>query len=92
MNWGEFVDEVGRAVRIAAPPSRVVSLVPSLTETLYDLGAGDRVVGVTDWCGPALPDGVEPVRVGGGVQPAHRDRARPGTGAGTRRPGGEQPG
>ncbi|MDJ0786744.1 MAG: helical backbone metal receptor [Myxococcota bacterium] len=29
---------------------RIVSLVPSLTESLFVLGLGDRVVGVTDWC------------------------------------------
>jgi ABC-type hemin transport system substrate-binding protein len=29
---------------------RIVSLVPSWTEALFDLGLGDRVVGVTDWC------------------------------------------
>jgi len=32
------------------PPARVVSLVPSLTESLFDLGLGDLVVGVTDYC------------------------------------------
>ena len=32
------------------PPQRVVSLVPSLTESLFDLGAGAAVVGVTDYC------------------------------------------
>jgi len=32
------------------PPERIVSLVPSLTEALFDLGLGARVVGVTDWC------------------------------------------
>ena len=31
-------------------PLRIVSLVPSLTESLFSLGLGDRVVGVTDWC------------------------------------------
>jgi ABC-type Fe3+-hydroxamate transport system substrate-binding protein len=31
-------------------PRRIVSLVPSLTEALFALGLGDRVVGVTDWC------------------------------------------
>jgi ABC-type Fe3+-hydroxamate transport system substrate-binding protein len=31
-------------------PRRVVSLVPSLTESLFALGLGERVVGVTDWC------------------------------------------
>jgi ABC-type hemin transport system substrate-binding protein len=29
---------------------RIVSLVPSLTEALFALGLGERVVGVTDWC------------------------------------------
>jgi ABC-type hemin transport system substrate-binding protein len=32
------------------PALRIVSLVPSLTESLFALGLGDRVVGVTDWC------------------------------------------
>ncbi len=32
------------------PPRRVVSLVPSLTESLFDLGFGASVVGVTDYC------------------------------------------
>jgi ABC-type Fe3+-hydroxamate transport system substrate-binding protein len=32
------------------PPHRIVSLVPSLTEALFALGLGERVVGVTDWC------------------------------------------
>jgi ABC-type Fe3+-hydroxamate transport system substrate-binding protein len=31
-------------------PKRIVSLVPSLTETLFKLGIGDRIVGVTDYC------------------------------------------
>ncbi|HEX7976883.1 MAG TPA: helical backbone metal receptor, partial [Anaerolineales bacterium] len=32
------------------PPRRVVSLVPSLTESLFDLGLGAAVVGITDYC------------------------------------------
>ena len=31
-------------------PRRIVSLVPSLTEALFELGLGERVVGVTEWC------------------------------------------
>lgn len=31
-------------------PRRIVSLVPSLTEALFELGLGGRVVGVTEWC------------------------------------------
>ncbi|HOT28359.1 MAG TPA: helical backbone metal receptor [Candidatus Ozemobacteraceae bacterium] len=34
----------------AKPPMRIVSLVPSLTETLFVLGLGDRLVGITDFC------------------------------------------
>lgn len=37
------------------PPRRVVSLVPSLTESLFDLGLGDRLVAVTDHC--VYPEG-----------------------------------
>jgi ABC-type Fe3+-hydroxamate transport system substrate-binding protein len=32
------------------PPERVVSLVPSLTESLFDLGLGEALVGITDYC------------------------------------------
>ncbi len=39
-------DRVGRR----PPFSRIVSLVPSTTETLFAIGVGDRVVGVTDFC------------------------------------------
>ncbi|MCB9760905.1 MAG: ABC transporter substrate-binding protein [Alphaproteobacteria bacterium] len=37
-------------MRLATPPRRIVSLVPSTTETLFALGLGDRVVGVTRFC------------------------------------------
>jgi ABC-type Fe3+-hydroxamate transport system substrate-binding protein len=32
------------------PPTRIVSLVPSMTESLFDLGFGEAVVGATDYC------------------------------------------
>ena len=35
---------------MAAPPERIVSLAPNLTEILYDIGLGDHVVAVTDFC------------------------------------------
>jgi iron complex transport system substrate-binding protein len=37
-------------VRPPAPPARIVSTFPSATETLFALGAGDRVVGVSNYC------------------------------------------
>jgi len=60
-------DLLGRSFDFATPPSRVVSLVPSLTETLFDLGAGDVVVGITDFC--IFPEGIERPRVGGTKNP-----------------------
>jgi iron complex transport system substrate-binding protein len=47
---------------------RIVSLAPSITELLFTLDLGDRVVGVTDWC--RWPSGVADLpRVGGVVNP-----------------------
>lgn len=40
-------DVLGRGVTVPAPPQRIVSLAPSITEQLFAVGAGDRVVGVT---------------------------------------------
>jgi len=45
-----ITDDVGRTVRIAKRPMRIVSLAPSITEILFALGLGDRVVGVTSFC------------------------------------------
>ncbi|HEX9161861.1 MAG TPA: helical backbone metal receptor, partial [Thermoanaerobaculia bacterium] len=44
-----------------------VSLVPSLTETLFELGAGDSVVGITDFC--VFPPDLRLPRVGGTKNP-----------------------
>ena len=46
---------------------RVVSLVPSLTETLFDLGAGHSVAGITDFC--IFPPDLPLPRVGGTKNP-----------------------
>jgi iron complex transport system substrate-binding protein len=45
-----FVDALGEAATLKAPPRRVVSLSPATTEMLFAIGAGDRVVGVTEYC------------------------------------------
>lgn len=44
------MDALGRAMVLAGKPRRIVSLVPSHTETLFALGAGQRVAGVTRYC------------------------------------------
>ncbi len=45
-----FTDQMGREVTLSNLPQRIVSLVPSQTELLFDLGLGDRIVGVTKFC------------------------------------------
>jgi iron complex transport system substrate-binding protein len=64
----EFTDEVGRVVRIPQPVRRIVSLAPSMTETVYALGLQDRLVGDTDFCDyPA--DAAKKHKVGGAINP-----------------------
>lgn len=47
---GAFTDQMGRVLRLAASPCRIISLVPSQTELLYDLGLREEVVGITKFC------------------------------------------
>ena len=46
---GVFEDEAGRRVAVPDEPQRIVSLAPSVTEILFALGLGERVVGVTEF-------------------------------------------
>lgn len=45
-----ITDDDKKPVTVAAEPKRIVSLVPSMTEILFALGLGDRVVGDTTFC------------------------------------------
>ena len=63
-----LTDDAGVALRLAAPPQRIVSLIPATTELAFALGAGDRLVGRTSWCdfpaeAKAVPD------LGNGIGP-----------------------
>lgn len=65
----QVTDDRGRVVKLAQPPTRIVSLLPSLAETVCALGACDRLVGVdryTNW-----PDSVDKLpKVGGALDPS----------------------
>lgn len=50
MNTYSTIDMMGRRIDSPLQPQRIISLVPSLTELLYDLGMGSRVVGITKFC------------------------------------------
>lgn len=68
-SYREVTDDTGRTVRIPQPVHRIVSLAPSLTETVYALGLQDSLVGDTDYCDyPA--DAQKKTRVGGGINPS----------------------
>jgi iron complex transport system substrate-binding protein len=45
-----ITDDFGRTVTIHGVPERIISLSPTNTEILFAIGAGDRVVGVTEYC------------------------------------------
>lgn len=66
-------DDLGAAVPVTGVARRVVSLVPSLTETLAE-ARPDAVVGATDWC--THPAGLDVVRVRGTKNPDTRAIAR----------------
>jgi ABC-type Fe3+-hydroxamate transport system substrate-binding protein len=59
-------DDLGHRLELPRPPSRVVSLVPSLTEALAATAPG-LLVGATDWC--THPAGLEVARVRGTKNP-----------------------
>ncbi|HOZ82724.1 MAG TPA: helical backbone metal receptor [Bacteroidia bacterium] len=46
----KFIDQTGFEIKLETPPQRIVSLVPSQTELLADLGLQDRIVGITKYC------------------------------------------
>jgi len=62
-------DAVGRSVAVPEAPRRIVSLAPNITEILYAVGAGDLVVGVTDYC-EWPPEAARKPHVGGFVNPS----------------------
>ncbi len=67
--YGGSPGQAGRPQHASgAPARRVVSMAPSIVESLFAIGAGDRVAGVGDWCShPA--EAAERPRVGGEMDP-----------------------
>lgn len=63
-------DAMDRYLEVPDRPARIVSLVPSVTELLFDLGAGARVCGISTWCTEPGGDALAGIaRVGGQKDP-----------------------
>lgn len=45
-----FYDQMNKAVNVQQTPKRIISVVPSQTELLFDLGLDEHVVGITKFC------------------------------------------
>ncbi|WP_256004807.1 ABC transporter substrate-binding protein [Pedobacter deserti] len=70
-----FTDQMGREVSVNFPPRRIVSLVPSQTELLFDLGLNEEVVGLTKFCIHPIDKFAARTKVGG-TKTLHIDRIR----------------
>jgi len=69
MAWMQTADDLGFRIELERPPQRIVSLVPSWTETLFALGLRHAVVGVTRYCvEPAAATAAVP-KIGGTKNP-----------------------
>eukprot|EP01137_Pigoraptor_chileana_P023964 Opistho-2@91143 len=60
-----FIDQLGNQITINFPPKRIVSIVPSQTELLFDLGLADEVVGITKFCIHPIDKFASTTKVGG---------------------------
>ena len=60
-----FTDQLGQQITIIYPPKRIISLVPSQTELLFDLGLDKEVIGLTKFCIHPIEKFAERTKVGG---------------------------
>jgi ABC-type Fe3+-hydroxamate transport system substrate-binding protein len=71
----QIKDPLGTSFELESSPTRIISLVPSLTETLYDLGLEEKIIGITKFC-------VHPVhfkstkKIIGGTKKVHFEKIR----------------
>lgn len=67
-----FTDHIGSPIKLPSPPQRIVSLVPSITELLFDLGLQEQILGRTKFC--VYPEGgYTNAKIIGGTKNVHID-------------------
>ncbi len=70
-----FTDQIGNTIELSGPTKRIVSLVPSQSELLFDLGLNEELVGVTKFC--IHPKQLKGTRtIVGGTKTLHFERIR----------------
>ena len=60
-----FTDQLNREILINYPPKRIVSLVPSQTELLFELGLDQEIIGLTKFCIHPIEKFAERTKIGG---------------------------
>jgi iron complex transport system substrate-binding protein len=65
---GHWSQSAPTMVSADSPPERIVTMAPSVTETVFALGLGDRVVGVSSYC-DYPPEALEKAKIGGFLNP-----------------------
>ncbi|MGK7391481.1 MAG: helical backbone metal receptor [Candidatus Cyclobacteriaceae bacterium M2_1C_046] len=70
-----FIDQLDRKVEISSYPNRIISLVPSQTELLFDLGLHERIIGVTKFCVHPKDECRKKINIGG-TKKLHIDKIK----------------
>ncbi len=65
----KYTDQIGKEIEINHPAKRIVSLVPSQTELLFDLGLSEEVIGITKFCVHPKSWFANKTRIGGTKNP-----------------------
>lgn len=70
-----MTDHLGRIVEMPIRPKRIISICPAITSTIFEFGAGETLIGRTEYC--IFPkDKVDPVPVVGGTKQVDFERIR----------------
>src|ERR1700743_783108 len=60
-----YVDQMNRIVEVPSTPKRIISIVPSQTELLFDLGLDEEIIGITKFCIHPKDRVKQKVKIGG---------------------------